>query len=284
MVSSRALDRKLGKFLKGSYTIECEAIPKLIVSLTSYPARLDSIKYTLYSLFQQSVKPSKIVLCLAKEEIPDGYDSIPEILKKFEKLGLEILFTDSNYRSYNKLVHTLQLYPESIIVTADDDLYYNSQWLEKLYTTHEQHPEDIIAHRVHAISFTNKKIDPYNSWNGPWVECSYLNFLTGVGGVLYPPNSLYKDVSNYHLFQELSPLADDVWFYIMALLNRTKIRRIRNEVRQYCYIDKLNNSSGLMDLNVGENRNDYQINDVLSYYGLYDNFYELFYDIEESYK
>ena len=52
---------------------------------------------------------------------------------------------------------------------------------------------------------------------------SFLNFLTGVGGVLYPPNSLHQDILSQEGFSSLCPNADDIWFWAMAVLADTKI-------------------------------------------------------------
>lgn len=39
---------------------------------------------------------------------------------------------------YKKLIPTLQIEPNSIIVTADDDIYYRTDWLSGLYKAHLQ--------------------------------------------------------------------------------------------------------------------------------------------------
>lgn len=41
---------------------------KLICTLTTFPDRIDSVQYTIKSLFNQSMKPDKIVLWLAESE------------------------------------------------------------------------------------------------------------------------------------------------------------------------------------------------------------------------
>jgi hypothetical protein len=48
--------------------------------------------------------------------------------------------------------------------------------------------------------------------------------------VLYPPNSLYKDVANENLFTELSPTNDDIWFWMMAVLNDTRIKVVKHNI------------------------------------------------------
>ena len=54
---------------------------------------------------------------------------------------------------------------------------------------------------------------------------SNLFFFTTVGGVIYPPHSLYKDVTRDDIFMEISRYNDDVWCFAMALLQGTPIKR-----------------------------------------------------------
>jgi hypothetical protein len=55
---------------------------------------------------------------------------------------------------------------------------------------------------------------------------TYLNQLMGMSGVLYPPHSLHNDVLNINLFRTLIPTHDDVYFWAMALRNKTKIQLV----------------------------------------------------------
>ena len=65
---------------------------RLIVSLTTYPARISSVWITVTSLLQQTKKPGKVVLWLAVEQFPDR--RIPKSLKRLERRGLEIRFCE----------------------------------------------------------------------------------------------------------------------------------------------------------------------------------------------
>ena len=57
-------NNKIAEFLKSAYVgvQEYNNSLELIVSLTSYPARIPYIKYTLYTLLIQSYKPNQILL------------------------------------------------------------------------------------------------------------------------------------------------------------------------------------------------------------------------------
>lgn len=219
-------------------TVGIEEGSGIIVSLTSFPERMYEIHFTLYSLLNQSFKPEKVILWLAEEQFPKREEDIPQKVLKLKENGLEIEWCE-NIKSYKKLIPALKKYPEKSIVTADDDLFYEKNWLEKLVKTHQIYPNYVIANRSHVIKFSNGQIAPYKKWkksvNSP--KPSYLNFLTSGGGVLFPPNSLYKDVLNEELFLSLAPNADDIWFWAMTVLNGTKIISPKKSVKKITYIN-----------------------------------------------
>ena len=158
---------------KIDYLIECNTQSgvteikrekKLIVSLTSYPARMYDIKYTLFSLLNQSLKPDMVILWLGKEQFPNGYNDIAPSILRFQQQGLTIEFCE-DIKSYKKLIPSLEKYPDDIIITADDDIYYPDNWLEQLYESYLQAPDLIHCHRAHQVGITDGgKIASYNMW------------------------------------------------------------------------------------------------------------------------
>lgn len=204
----------------------------LVVSLTSFPARMDTLRYALYSLLTQTRKPDLLVLWLASEEFPGGERDVPHNILKLRDNGLTIQWT-KNTRPYKKLIPSLAAYPDSVIVTADDDAFYAPDWLERLHGDYLRHNREtmVYGHRVHKIAMDRDNLYSYGSWtqasrNRP--GASFLNFATGMGGVLYPPGALHGNVFEERLFLSLTPNNDDIWFWAMAVLNGTPIKLIDN--------------------------------------------------------
>jgi len=281
-IDKSEISRKIDSARDMSGIFEGKRTPRLVVSLTSYPGRMSDLKYTLHSLLNQSVKPDEIVLWLTYEEVPDKEKAISDDILKFKNNGLTIKFCH-NLKCYNKLIPALREYPEDIIITFDDDIYYEEDRLERLYMAYQENPQYIHCHRAHKILFDKKgNIKPYNSWTFAidWeqVNPSFLNFLTGVGGVLYPPHSLHQDVFNEELIRRLSPNNDDIWFWAMAVLQGTKINLVKENMKEVVYVnpgEQLGLTGGtLMATNVGENRNDEQLKAVLEHYKLEDKIKE----------
>lgn len=242
---------------------------RLIVSLTSYGRRLYDVAYTVESIMRQTLKPNRIILWIDEKDA----GKIPLALQRQQSRGLEIIVTPENIRSYKKLYHSLVKFPEDIIITVDDDVIYEYDLIERLVNAYKETPDVICAARCHRVKLDEKGLLPYNQWQWHFREpsVSKLNFLTGVGGVLYPPHSLDPEVTNIEAFTSLAPTADDVWFYCMAIKNGTQIRKIATRdtggddyVENYAFHDE-----GLMQVNTkGECLNDRQLRAVINCYDL----------------
>lgn len=254
-------------------TLKRDSSPRLIVSLTSFPERMYDIHYTLYSLLNQSLKPDTVILWLAEEQFPDRERDIPADVLRLRNNGLVIKWCE-DLRSYKKLVPALKEFPDDIIITADDDIYYPQQWLELLYTAYLKNPRAVHCHRGHQLRFDdNGKILPYKKWKHRIRSGApaFINFSTGAGGALYPPHSLYKDVTEKKLFQKLAPHADDIWFWAMAVMNNTPVNVVDKNLRSLIYINperemRMTDEFTLAMVNCAEGRNDAQLQAVIEHY------------------
>ena len=241
----------------------------IIVSLTSFPARIKIVHKTIETILNQTLKADKVILWLAESQFPNKENDLPNKLLSLTKKGLSINWYHKDIKSYKKLIPTLIEYPNATIITSDDDILYDSKWLETLYLPYIiNQTQTIYCHRAHQILFDeNNEIKKYIDWNFNISSdtSSYNLLFTGVGGVLYPPHSLHKDTTNENLFTSLCPHADDLWFWAMALLNHTKIQPIN------VYKSKLktilgSQTTALCHDNVRNGRNDLQLNNLLSHY------------------
>ncbi len=250
--------------------------PLLIVSLTSYPERMKTIHFTLHTLLNQSTKPDKLILWLAKEQFPRREKDVPRRVRRLKRYGLSIEWC-SDIRSYKKLIPTLKEYPNDVIVTADDDIYYQKNWLELLYESYLKNKNIIHCHRAHKINLDeNKKILPYKNWDKQTTNSdkSFLVFLTGGGGVLFPPHSLHIDVSKKDLFMKLTPDADDIWFWAMAVLNGTKIQIVENNISKVVAINETQDSGLWRSVNIS-GENDINLKKVLNHYKNLENLLQM---------
>lgn len=195
---------------------------KFVVSLTTYGKRIKTVSETINSLINQTIKPTKIILWLDEMEFTS--DTIPDDLKNLVSRDFEVKFC-TNLRSYKKLVPTLSLYPDTTIITVDDDFKYPKNLFSELLAQHVLYPNHIVAGRGRVINIQDKEIQSYSSWKRisltQPVIAKHAILPIGYSGILYPPRSLHPDATNSHLFNTLAPYADDLWFKAMAMLNNT---------------------------------------------------------------
>lgn len=198
---------------------------KIIVSLTSYPARIHAVPAVIGSLLNQTLKPDEIILWLGEEKFPDR--KLPLIFKQLKSIGVKIEFR-VDLKSHTKYFYAIQEYPEDLIITVDDDILYRRTLVEELYLSYQKHPNCISALRVHKMRFEDDcSLKKYAEWDWDYVgeigQVSYQYFATGVGGVLYPPHSLHPEVMNLEIIKKCCHNHDDLWLKVMEVMAGTKV-------------------------------------------------------------
>ena len=228
---------------------ETKRNPKIIVSLTTFPARIDIVYKTISTLMQQTVKPDEIILWLAEDQFPDK--KLPENLTRLEQFGLTIKWCN-DIRSYKKLIPTLREFPNDVIITVDDDYYYDKNLIKTLLKEAERYPGCIIGGR--AFRFVIRKNKTFKLIRRSYIYDdtylpSYLNPFIGFGGVLYPPHSVHKDILDEETFMKVLPTNDDTWFWVQGVRNRTKFVPCKDSYKLKYYTIEDSQEIGLYKLN-----------------------------------
>ncbi len=198
---------------------------RLSITLTSYAPRFGTLALTLQSLLNQSTPADEVVLWVHAPEA----QQLPEAVTRLREHGLRIVPCERDLRVYLKSIPALRSEPNTVWVTADDDVRYPRDWLASLLAGHRADPSAVICRRAHLMKFDESGgLLPYRRWTkqtqftGPDAPL----FVTGVGGVLYPPGCLHADVTHEERFASLSPNADDIWLNWMLRLQGTRVRRV----------------------------------------------------------
>lgn len=236
----------------------------LILSLTSYPPRFSKLHLTLYSLLDQSCKPDKVVLWIAEQDI----ELLTKEVLKLQKTGQLEINKCQDLGPGKKILPTLKNFGGAHVVTADDDICYQRNWLQALIDGWDGDQKTVVAHRVHRITINqNGDINPYLQWEFDIrsMERNALNFATGVGGVLYPSGCLDARVSDIKSYVALCFWQDDVWLYWMERLCSTYVIFSGYDAKLTTWSGA--NATGLANRNLGSNENDICIKKMLEVYG-----------------
>lgn len=244
---------------------------RLIVSLTTHPARMKSVVRTIETILAQTLLPDQIVLYLATDEVASRHD-LPRSLLHLETRGLSIEFIE-NVRAHNKYRHAVTNYPDALIVTVDDDIIYPADLLETLYESYRKYPRAISAMRGHRLCFDQNVLLPYNEWewNTRHTDEPSMDILaTGVGGVLYPPGILPPDALCIDSIRRVALAADDIWLKFFQI--RDGVPVVLAGARKAKLTTLPGSQQGSLSVqNVGAERNDIVIRSCMEHLGYTDD-------------
>lgn len=247
----------------------------VIVSLTTYSKRVATVDRVICTMLNQTVNVSKVILYLSKVDFANSEEKLPEQLLNYVGDRFEICFCD-DIGPHTKYYYAMQQYPESIIITVDDDIYYPSDIVETLLNSYMKYNYAVSAMRGHLIEVDNDgNILPYNQWKNQYKGVGHTSmalFATGVGGVLYPPGCMSNELFNLDSIKSLCPKADDLWLKIMQIISNTPVV-LASPSNPLKYIENTQ-QDGLWHTNVSESLNDKQLHSILNcyneYFGKYD--------------
>lgn len=242
---------------------------EVVVSLTSFGERIYDVYLSIESIMQGTIKPNRIVLWLAEDS---RSIELPIVLKKQMSRGLEIRYC-KDIRSYKKLIFALKEFPNSTIITIDDDILYPYDFLENMINTHKCFPHMLCSNCVHPIKpdYIYNNV-PCSKWDVVTEHFTILDkfIAEGYTGILYPPQSLDIEVFSEDVFMDICKYADDIWFSAMAIKNNTKCVYSYPHAGFFKYVENPNvQSTALKNINrSGASLNTVQLKNVFQKYGL----------------
>lgn len=227
-----------------------------IVTMTTHGERLRDVWLAIESIARGSVLPRRLTLWLDTEP-----RRLPWRLRRLQRRGLEVLFTESGLGVHTKYwpYLTTQVITGPL-VTGDDDIVYPPTWLEVLREQHRIAPGCVISYRSHLIEMTSPDVfAPYTSWPPcDSAEPSYAHFATSVSGQLIPPTLQVAIRDDGPGFLELSPTADDIWLHRAAVLHGFPTKQITAGHQHWWFIPG-SQTTGLNAVNVFDGGNDRQM-------------------------
>lgn len=199
----------------------------IVVSLTSFPRRINHVWMVIDSLCRQDMRPYNICLTLSLEEFPNGEKDLSSWLLQYKKYGLKILWTEDNLMPHKKYLMVMRLFKDKYIITVDDDIYYRKDLISHLWKLSQKFKHCVCGNNVSCILNKDLSMSPYNYWNDDDVlvnSPSHNYIVKGCGGVIYPPKVFKnEDAFNKHIIIETCLRADDLWLKAQELINDVKI-------------------------------------------------------------
>lgn len=241
---------------------------RVIVSFTSYPARIGSVHKVVDSLCRQTMKADEVILYLSTEDFEGGENDIPiELRKRMGHNGFKVSWVQGNLKSHKKYYYVLQEYKEDVVITVDDDTLYAETLISDLLRSYRKFPHAVSARRIRIILKKEKGLEQYSKWECEKYieECRDLPRMDlcaiGVGGVCYPPGLVNDRWFDDKIILKLAENQDDLWLKYNEIMNN--IPTVYVEPSQEDVILKDLQQCSLSIDNLYGNENDRCINNLM---------------------
>lgn len=236
----------------------------IVVSLTTFPGRANTVWLAVETLLRQKIKPDAIILWLSSEQFV-GLSDLPHSLLALVERGLRIEFREGDLRSHKKYFYARKEFPNATLILADDDIFYPTTMLTDLVELSRQYEGKVICRFAKKIQWAESgRLSPYIEWKRVNDATPREDIFFGSGGgVLIPPSAVHEGLLNKRAFLENCPLADDIWLNAMC---RLVSREMVSTSTPFSLLPVTNSDmTDLSSINNGQLMNDRQLEQVIVY-------------------
>jgi hypothetical protein len=219
-----------------------------VVSLTSFGKRARTVAFTIESIAQGSLLPSRLLLWLDE---PALLATPSAMLARLQRRGVEVLQTENwgPHKKYFPFVASQSAFAVPL-VTADDDVLYPKNWLADLMAQYRADTSSVHCYRARVAGLNEGRLAPYASWQEcSTTEPSHRHFSIGMAGVLFPPAVLEELQKRGTAFRETCPRTDDIWLNLQAQRVGARVRQVRPQPEYFMLLPGTQ-KSGLLHSNV----------------------------------
>jgi glycosyltransferase involved in cell wall biosynthesis len=199
---------------------------KIIVSFTTWKKRQESAAKMIEYFKKQTLKPDKIYCWLSSDEY--NGENIPQCLKKFvDEKFIEVKWVNKNTYCHKRYEIFKEHYNDYVFL-IDDDIYYETDYLEKMYNTAKDYKNNIICFCGNGIEITKER-QLVSLKENPSLKNTILSGLS-----CYPPNVFPMEYFDYiDIRDKISPKCDDSFLCVLA---------IKNDIKTFCVYDRTQKS------------------------------------------
>ena len=192
----------------------------VVVSMTTIPKRKKRLMDNLPALLNQTYRYDKLIINIDDNLSDEDYEWY-ENLKGLDH-RIEINKSEAKWRSCNKLLPTLKLYPHDIIITLDDDVFYPMDTIMELIVEHIKHPDCVIAHEINPIVVNENYITYVNGYDVKLKQVEWGKYLSNCA--LFPPYTFDgTDLYDYDKMMKCTHgTHDELWFWIQSTINKVQ--------------------------------------------------------------
>src|SRR5438270_3555913 len=201
--------------------------PRVIVSLSTVPDRINNVKPTIRSLLKQTRPPDEIVLAIPEFSVREQRPYVvPKYISQLPRV--RVLRCREDYGPAAKFIGAIQDElaagrENTLIMVVDDDRLYPRDALETYLYYSEQLPNAALCFRGAAMPSTLDWDDAKMIRASELREPRPVAVITGCGSYLIQPRFFDESLWNYSAAPQVAFDIDDIW--ISGWLSRRGVKR-----------------------------------------------------------
>lgn len=191
----------------------------VIISIATYNKRLPKIIQTFPTILSQKIEYKKIIVNVQDDCSDDEFKQFETLKKLSDKV--EVVKRPAKWRALNKIIHTYSEYPDDIIITCDDDIFYDDYLFPALLDMHIKQPNCIVAHEINPVIICDNGYITTPICIEPKLhQIEFGKYMTGC--CLFPPHIFDGTIiplDDYDKFIEITGgFNDEIWLWLLSTL------------------------------------------------------------------
>ena len=201
--------------------------PRVIVSLSTVPGRINNLRATIRSLLKQTRPPDEIILAVPEFSIREKRPYVvPEYLLRLPRL--RILSSRRDWGPATKFIPVIREELaagrlDTLIIVVDDDRVYPRDALETYLHYNQQLPGAALCFRGAAMPRTLDWRDARMIKASELRQPEAVAVITGCGSYLIQPRFFDESLWDYSRAPQGAFFMDDIW--ISGCLTRRKVQK-----------------------------------------------------------
>src|SRR5213080_2960196 len=201
--------------------------PRVIVSLSTVPDRINNLRPTIRSLLKQTRPPDEIVLAIPEFSVREQRPYIvPKYISRLPRV--RVLHCAEDWGPATKFIGAIQDElaagrENTLIMVVDDDRVYPRDALETYLHYNEQLPNAALCFRGAAMPSTFDWDDAKMIYAKDLREPRPIAVITGCGSYLIQPRFFDESLWDYSGAPSVAFYIDDIW--ISGWLSRCGVKR-----------------------------------------------------------
>lgn len=188
---------------------------KIVVSMTSYPARITNVSKSIFLLLcKQTMPPDEIHLWLSVEEFPNKEKDLPDDLCLLCSTNKHVFL---HWLPKNTFVHKRHeifkiVDDDTCVFLLDDDVKYDPELIRAVMFVHNQRKDMIVCYNVYNDhTYDGKRMIHKRSRleGGPFVNKIRWCGQSMIPAKIYPKKVLTNEMQE--LRDKLDPVSDECW-------------------------------------------------------------------------